>query len=153
MTDRQVKIVLDGEVGDAAPVDTGTPQGSPAAPILFTTYLSGNFDEVENVCLGIKALSFVDDVAWWAQGKNDQEVAKKLEVAAGASLAWAARNGIVFDHGKTEATLFHRKRTAPTATIKAGDLDVGFNNEATQWIGVWLDLQLTLKCQMLDVRR
>jgi hypothetical protein len=31
MTDRQVRLVLDGEEGQANPVDTGIPQGSPAA--------------------------------------------------------------------------------------------------------------------------
>jgi len=50
-SDRQVKIALDGEMGEAHPVDTGVPQGSPAAPILVITYLSGIFDEVENVGL------------------------------------------------------------------------------------------------------
>jgi hypothetical protein len=47
MTGRQVQLVLDGETGDASPVDTGIPQGSPAAPILFVTYLLGIFDELE----------------------------------------------------------------------------------------------------------
>jgi hypothetical protein len=47
MTGRQVKLVRDGETGDASPVDTGIPQGSPAAPILFATDLSGIFDELE----------------------------------------------------------------------------------------------------------
>jgi hypothetical protein len=41
--DRQVRLVLDG---DAHAVDTGIPQGFPAAPILFVTYLSGIFEEV-----------------------------------------------------------------------------------------------------------
>ena len=71
-SDRQVKI-LDGVMGEATPVDTGIPQGSPVAPILFTTYLSGIFDEVEAACPGVKALSFVDDVAWWAGGENRRE--------------------------------------------------------------------------------
>ena len=47
MTDRRVRLVLDGEVGDPNAVDTGVPQGSPAALILFVTYLSGIFDAVE----------------------------------------------------------------------------------------------------------
>jgi hypothetical protein len=63
MTGRQVKLVLDGETGDASPVDTGIPQGSPAAPILFVTYLSGIFDEVERTVPGVKGLSFADDIA------------------------------------------------------------------------------------------
>jgi len=33
MSDRQVKLVLDSKTGEANPVDTGIPQGSPVAPI------------------------------------------------------------------------------------------------------------------------
>jgi hypothetical protein len=72
MTDQQVKIVLGGEVGQANPVDTGIPQGSPATPVLFITYLSGIFDEVERVVPGIKGLSFADDTASWAEGEGDR---------------------------------------------------------------------------------
>jgi len=61
MSDRQVKLVLDGKTGEA-PVATDIPQGSPAAPILFVTYLSGIFDEVEAAVLGIQGLSFVDNI-------------------------------------------------------------------------------------------
>jgi len=145
MPDRQVKIVLDGEMGEATPVDTGIPQGSPVAPILFTTYLSGIFDEVEATCRGVKALSFVDDVAWWAGGKMEKEVARSLERAAEASLTWAANNGIAFDHGKTEAALFRRKQSPPTAQVRVGNKTVPFNKEATRWLGIWLDSQLLLK--------
>jgi len=47
MSDGRVKLVLDGEVGEPNAVDTGIPQGSPAAPILFIMYLSGIFEAVE----------------------------------------------------------------------------------------------------------
>ena len=120
-------------------MDTGIPQGSPVAPILFTTYLSGIFDDVENTCPGVRALSFVDDVAWWASGKTEEEVAKNLEKAAAASLAWAADNGIAFDPEKTEAALFRRKQTPPSMAVKVGNKSVPFNKEATQWLGIWLD--------------
>jgi len=144
MTDRQVKLVLDGKSGEANPVDTGIPQGSPAAPILFVMYLSGIFDTVEAAVPGIRGLSFVEGISWWADGKDDKSVAEMLSAAARASIEWAAGNGVVFDHGKTEAALFHRKRKTPTATVKVGTNTVPFN-EATRWLGVWLDSQLTLK--------
>jgi hypothetical protein len=64
MTGRQVKLVRDGETGGVSLVDTGIPQGSPAARILFVTYLSGIFDKVERAVAGIKGLSFGDDIAW-----------------------------------------------------------------------------------------
>jgi hypothetical protein len=96
MTDRQVKLVLDGELGEANPVDTGILQGSLAAPILFVTYLSGIFDKVERMVPGIKGLSFADDIAWWAKGGNEEEVAAKLAEAAVASMDWAKDNGVAF---------------------------------------------------------
>ena len=94
---------------------------------------------------GVHGLSFVDDISWWAEGKGDEEVAGKLSEAAAAATEWAARSGIAFDHDKTEAALFHKKRTAPKATVAVGDSKVPFNKEATRWLGVWLDSQLTLK--------
>ena len=72
-------------------------------------------------------------------------MAQSLEKAAAASLTWAANNGIAFDHDKTEAALFRRKQSPPTASVKVGNKEVPFNKEATRWLGIWLDSQLSLK--------
>jgi len=117
MSDRQVKLALDGKTGEAKPLDTGIPHGSPVAPILFTTYLSGIFDKVEAAVPGIQGLSFVDDISWWADGTDSTAVAAKLSVAAAASIEYAAKNGVEFDYGKTEAVLFYKKWSAPRATV------------------------------------
>jgi len=148
MSDRWVKLVLDGETGDENPVDTGVPQGSPAAPILFVTYLSGILDEVERTAAGVSGLSFADDIGWWVGGNNAEEVAGKLLLAAAAAIEWAGKNGVEFDRGKTEAVIFWRKKRKGTQTearVKVGDKEVSFNRAATRWLGVWLDSQLTLK--------
>jgi len=147
MSDRRVKLVLDGETGEEHPVDTGVPQGSPAAPILFVTYLSGIFDEVERAAPGISGLSFVDDIGWLAEGKGEEEVAAKLSEAAVAAMEWGRNNRVAFDQGKTEAAMFWRKRkgTEAKAKVIVGDAEVPFNKEATRWLGVWLNSQLTLK--------
>jgi len=54
-------------------------------------------------------------------------------------------NNVVFDHGKAEAALSHRKRFASATTIRVGDKTLPFNREAKRWLGGWLDFQLTLK--------
>jgi len=144
MSDRQVKLVPGGKTDEASPVDTGIPQGA-TAPILFVTYLSGIFDEVEAAVSGIRGLSLVGDIGWWAAGADDEAVAAKLSAAAAASIEWAAGNGVAFGHGKTEAAIPRRKKTAPTATVKVGANTVPFNKEVTRWLGIWLDSQLTLK--------
>ena len=89
-----MKLVLDGKTGKANPVDTVIPQGSPVVPILFTTYLAEIFDKVEAEVPGIRSLSFVDDISWWAEGADSRAVAAKLSAAAAASIEWAAENGV-----------------------------------------------------------
>ena len=114
MSDRRVKMVLDGETRDENAVDTGVPQGSLAAPILLVTYLSGIFDEVERTATGISGLSFVNNNGWWAEGKIAEEVPDKLLLAAAVAIEWAGKNGMAFDHGKTEAAIFWRKKRKGT---------------------------------------
>ena len=147
MSDWRVKLVLDGETGEDYQVDTGVPQGSPAAPILFVTYLSGIFEVVEQAATGISGLSFVDDIGWLAEGKGEEEVAAKLSEAAAAAMEWGKNNGVAFGEGKTEAAMFWRKTkgTEAKAKVIGGEEEVAFNKVATRWLGVWLDSQLTLK--------
>jgi hypothetical protein len=61
-------------------------------------------------------------------------------MAAEVALKWAARNGVAFDHAKTEAALFRKERkrnkTPPTTTIKVGNLDVPFHKEAWDLAGL-----------------
>jgi len=55
-------------------------------PVLFATFLSGIFGEVERAVPGITRLSFVDDNGWWADGKDNEAAAAKLSGAAAASI-------------------------------------------------------------------
>ena len=64
--------------------------------------------QVEAAVPGVRGLSFVDDISWWAEGADDREVPAKLTAAAAASIARAAGNGVAFDHGKTEAAFFRK---------------------------------------------
>jgi len=132
MRNRKVRLVVDGTEGEAYEVDTGIPQGLPVAPILFITYLSGIFEEVEKRVPGVKALSFADDISWWVEGKNDKEVAEKLAEATKAAVSLGEENGIAFDHGKSEAVLFSRRKKATNETIKTEQREIPFNTEATR---------------------
>ena len=67
MSDRQVKLVLDGKTGKASPVDTGIPQGRRWLRS-SSSRTSGIPDEVEAVVPDLRSLFFVDDIGWWADG-------------------------------------------------------------------------------------
>jgi hypothetical protein len=74
-------------------------------------------------------------------------VAAKLAEAAAASLDWAKDNGVAFDHGKTEAALFRRKKTAPTGTIRVGTSVIPFNTLAGRMAGLPAHAERTPRSQ------
>ena len=67
-----------------------------------------------------KALSFVDDVAWLAEGDGANEISEILEKAAAASHEWAEANAVAFDAQKTEAIPLSRGRKRKTPTPPLG---------------------------------
>ena len=87
MSQRKVRLCINGQEGADHEVNTGIPQGSSASPILFAVYMSGLFGSVEDRVPGVNALSFVDDVAWLVE-KDEDSLSAKLEKAA-----TAAKNG------------------------------------------------------------
>jgi len=150
MEDRKVIRSMDGKEGDSMDVETGVPQGSPVSPVLFVIYLSGLFGQVEKKqeeC-GSEGISFVDDVAWVAEGEDVGECTQRLERCAAETTIWAKKNACQFDIEKTEAMLFTRPRKNQepkmNARVRVGNHEVSYNNEATRWLGVWLDDMLTL---------
>jgi hypothetical protein len=72
----------------------------------------------------------------------------KLEKCTLLSQTWVDNNAVVFDIHKAEAVLFSRRRCHRrqiNETIKAAPgVEKKLNHEATGWLGVWLDSQLTL---------
>ena len=96
----------------------------------------------------ILALSFVDDLGFIASGYSVKELAKTLGQVATVVLDWGKSNAVTYDLAKTEAVLFsksHRQRLnkeIAAVQIKIGPEKIKFNNEATRWLGIWLDSQL-----------
>ena len=54
-----------------------------------------------------RGISFVDDVTW---GTDMDDMTRKLERYAAASLRWADSNAVRFEASKTEAILFSKRR-------------------------------------------
>ena len=78
----------------------------------------------------------MDDVAWWAEGKSEQEIARNLTEAADAALDWARENGVAFGKAKMEAMFLSRRRKKPMESVRVGDYEVQFNQHATRWLGI-----------------
>jgi len=144
--------MIEGNAMERHPVETGVPQGSPVSPILFAIYTSGQIKWVEDYVSEAEELSFVDDLGWVATGSDVNHVVSIVERCAANGIVWASRRGLQFDTAKTEAALFmrrrgHQKHLRPqlTAKINVGNQSVRFNTQATHWLGVLMNADLTFK--------
>ena len=79
MRERRVIMSVDGQ--DSAPLEviTGLPQGSPISPVLFAIYIADIHQAVESQIEDCRGISFVDDIAWVAEGVDLDDVVRKLE--------------------------------------------------------------------------
>ena len=110
MEDRRMVVEINNKPGSEHQLDSGIPQGSPVSPILFAVYMSELFDYVEQRMDGrIRAISFVDDIAWWTSAKDTTGVQQHLEEAASHALQWARNNAVSFDTEKTEAICYTQR--------------------------------------------
>jgi hypothetical protein len=151
LSETTLEVVIESNVLQSHPVEAGVPQGSPVLPILFAIHAAGLIKWVEER-VQVERLSFVNDLGWVATVKDVNQVVETLEACAAESIEWANRRDLQFDTARTEAALFTRRRSHKmhllpklTSKIKLGNSFVRFNNEATRWLGVWIDAHLTFK--------
>ena len=133
--------------GKREEITTGLPQGSPVSPVLFGLYISGVHGAVqEDTQEGVGGISFVDDVTWFAEGRNVRGIRDKLEICAMRSIEWGKANAVRFEETKTEAVLLSKKRGIRREPgVRVGGNVVPFAGKATRWLGVWLDASLNLR--------
>jgi len=106
LSDRNVEMVIEGNVIERRLVEAVMPQGLPVSPILFAIYTCGLITWVEVRVSTIEGLTLVDDIGWMATGSDLSQVVRKLESYARESIDWAERRELEFDTTKTEAALF-----------------------------------------------
>jgi len=152
LSERKVEMIIEGKAMERHPVEAGFLQRSPVLLILFAISTSGLIKWVEEYASEAEGLSFGDDLGWVATGNDVIHVVSILDRCAARSIEWASRRGLQFDTAKTAAALFpcrpgHRKHVRPKLTAKkrVRTGSIRFTAQATRWLGVWMDVHLTLK--------
>lgn len=109
ITNRTVKIRLDGETGPETSIQCGLPQGSPIFPILFMLYISPLF------WLGSlkRRFGYADDIGLLSISSSLQANSENLLAGLQEILDWGQAEGITFDPKKSELTHFTRSRNDP----------------------------------------
>lgn len=149
LSDRKLQLVIDGHCGAERQVSTGVPQGSPVSPILFTIYLNEVFQKVEDEVDTCQSKSFVDNCGFLVKASTVKELTERIEKVGIMAIEWGQDNCLDFDHAKTEAVAFTKRRKIRShiqqASAKIKDVTIKFNKEATRWLGVWLDSALSFR--------
>lgn len=140
LTNRWVKLVIDGYANFKHKMEAGIPQGSPVSPILFLIYISGVFSQVETRLPQISCLSFMDDMGFLVEGHSVLEIKKVLEKAGKIVLNWATDHAVPYDVGKIEAILFSKAQNTKLQKqlsdfpLRLGDQTIFFNKKAIRWL-------------------
>jgi hypothetical protein len=149
LSDRQATLVIDGRTGETRSIQAGLPQGLPISPILFILSVSEMFQWLEDRHPRLSAISFVDDVGLVTECHDLDDGTTQLEKIARDAIQWGSNNKVEFEVSKTEVLVFSRRRkilqAARLATVRIRQQTFIIKQEATRWLGFWLDPKLSFK--------
>lgn len=149
LSDRRAMLIIDGRTGETRSIQAGLPQGSPISPVLFILSVSAMFQWLEDRHMKLQAISFVDDIGLVTECDDVEEGTSKLEHIAGDAIQWGSDNKVDFEVSKTEVLVFSRRRkilqAAKDAVVRIGEQTFAIKQEATKWLGFWLDSKLSFK--------
>jgi hypothetical protein len=148
LSDQRSMLVIDGWTGETHAIQAGLPQGSPVSPVLFILSISALFQWLEDRHSSLHAISFVDDIGLVVWCDELEEGTRQLEHIAKDTIQWGSHNKIEFEVSKTEVLLFSRSRKvlqAATSVVHIDEQSFAIKQEATKWLGFWLDSKLSFK--------
>ena len=121
LSNRRLRVVLDGKSSQEYPVNAGVPQGSILGPTLFLLYINDLPDDV--IC---DIAIYVDDTTLysrcdWASDLWQQlELASELESDLRETVDWGKKWLVDFNAGKTQLVSFDRSNNNGSIDVKMG---------------------------------
>jgi hypothetical protein len=91
----------------------------------------------------------VDDIGLVIECDEHEEGATRLARIARDTMQWGSDNKVEFEVSKTEVLLFSRRRkvvqAAKSVVVRIGEQSFAIKQEATKWLGFWLDSKLSFR--------
>ena len=118
LTDRKLRVVINGQTSKCYDINAGVPQGSVLGPLLFLIYSN---DIVENITSHISL--FADDTSLYTTVESSHDI-DTLNADLNTISQWGKQWIMQFNAQKTKYVLFSRKRNRFKCTLLFNDLSI-----------------------------
>lgn len=119
LTDRTIRVRIDGHLSDPFPMRCGVPQGATLSPLLFNIMMSDfpTTPQVDN-------LVFADDITIMSSNRDPKTVQMHLQKHLNLITTWAEKWGFTINPNKTKMQHFtYRKLDTPNFTLSGKTID------------------------------
>ena len=140
LSNRQGRVLYNGEVGRRRRFHHGVPQGSVLSPLLFIMYTNS----ITRIIPAPTHIAlYADDTSLWASSRSKEEAAAKVQDALTAIAAWSRSKKLTLNSSKSECILFTNNSSEaawkPPLTINGESLHF---NPHPRLLGITLDRTL-----------
>ena len=127
----------------------GTDQGGVLSPVIWNIVFNQLLNQINKktafACSSVQMEGFADDGAMSVIGIDLPTITAQMQVALKEAEHWAERAGVAFSPQKTEAIIFHGKRTKPIGKkLTLCGVEIKYKTKV-KYLGIILDEKLSWK--------